>query len=433
MLNKIERGLSTALVIFGSILLLAAGAWASPQERVIYSFWGTNGDGPRAVLIRDALGNFYGTTYVGGAYGDGTVFELTHISGGDWKGTLLYSFRGLSDGSKPGAGVIFDSAGNLYGTTMFGGTSGYGVVFKLTPTSNGWNESVLYNFTGGNDGGFPQAGVIQDAAGNLYGTTSAAGNSNCYGLIEYAGCGAVFELSPVLSGWSETTLHTFTGGSDGGTPMAGLIVDSAGNLYGTTMGGGTLNSCYDGCGTVFRLSPTGSGGWRETLLLQFRSATGAYPTASLILDSEGNLYGTTSGRGNTNANCPYGCGTIFKLTPSSGGGWLASTLHIFTGGNDGGEPMAGLVFDSTGYLYGTTYGGGSGNGGCYLGCGVVFKLTPGSRGWNESVLHAFDTAQDGAGPLAGVLLDESGDVYGTTPSGGNGLPTGVGTVYEILP
>lgn len=392
-----------------------------------------NGAGPRSVLIRDALGNLYGTTYSGGAYTYGTVFELTHIAGGGWKETFLYSFTGLTDGSNPSAGLIFGSAGNLYGTTMLGGTSGYGVVFELTPTSNGWNESVLYNFTGGNDGGIPQAGVIQDAAGNLYGATSAAGNSNCYGLIEYAGCGAVFELSPTLSGWNETTLHTFKGGSgDGGVPVGGLILDSAGNLYGATMGGGAINSCDEGCGTVFRLSPTGGAGWRETLLLQFRSATGAWPAAPLALDAEGNLYGTTSGRGDLNANCLNGCGTVFKLAPTSGGGWLASELHVFTGGSDGGEPMAGLVFDSAGNLYGTTTGGG-GNFGCYLGCGVVFKLTPGSSGWNETVLHAFDTAQDGANPVAGVLLDELGDVYGTTPSGGNGLPVGRGTVYEIVP
>lgn len=420
------RRLGAALLAFVSVAFCGRNAWAG--EKVIYSFASANGAGPRSVLVRDALGNSYGTTYSGGAYDFGTVFELSLASAGrGWKETLLYSFTGLGDGSSPSAGLIFDAAGSLYGTTLFGGTYGCGVVFELTSTISGWSESVLYSFTGGNDGCFPQAGLIQDAAGNLYGTTSAGGYShNCAGLSEFSGCGAVFELSPGLSGWKETTLHSFTGGRDGGQPIAGLILDSSGNLYGTAFDAGTYG-CTDGCGTVFRLSPTGGGGWVGTVLLSFGNATGAYPAAPLVLDAAGNLYGTASARGITNSACTNGCGAVFKLSPSSGDRWEATNLHVFTGGSDGGEPFAGLVFDSAGNLYGTTKGGGSSSG------GVVFKLTPTSGGWRELVLHAFEGSTDGAGPLAGVVLDDLGAIYGTTSSGGTGTPSASGTVYEVIP
>jgi uncharacterized repeat protein (TIGR03803 family) len=425
--------LSATLLILASVLI-SGDAWASPRERVINSFAGANGAGPRSVLIRDALGNFYGTTYFGGAYDFGTVFELSPLSGSGWQESILYSFTGGSDGSLPWAGLTFDSAGNLYGTTLEGGAYQVGTVFELTPTSSGWNETVIYSFTGGNDGGNPLGGVILDTPGNLYGTTAAVGNGYCGGfsLIPLYKCGAVFELSPALGGgWSETTLHAFTGGKDGGQPVAGLVMDGSGNLYGTAFDGGDT-ACTDGCGTVFRLSPIVGGGWEWTVLLSFNlGKDGAYPAAPLVLDAEGSLYGTTSARGLLNSNCLNGCGTVFKLSPSSGDKWRASVLHVFTGGIDGGEPFSGLVFDSTGNLYGTTnYGG---NHGCYLGCGVVFKLVPTSGSWKESVLHTFATSTDAAGPYAGVVLDELGNIYGTTWAGGNGLPTARGTVYEVIP
>jgi uncharacterized repeat protein (TIGR03803 family) len=428
------RRLGAALLTLAGVAMVAGAAWASPRERVIDSFAGPNGAGPRSVLVRDTPGNFYGTTYFGGVYNFGTVFELTPISGGGWQESILYSFTGGSDGSLPWAGLTFDSAGNLYGTTLEGGAYEVGTVFELTPTSSGWNETVLYSFTGGDDGGNPLGGVILDTTGNLYGTTAAVGNGYCSGfsLIPLYKCGAVFELSPALGGgWSETTLHAFTGGKDGGQPVAGLVMDGGGNLYGTTFAGGNT-ACTDGCGTVFRLSPIAGGGWEGTILLNFNlGKDGAYPAGPLVLDAEGSLYGTTSARGLGNSNCVNGCGTIFKLSPSSGDKWHATVLHIFTGGADGGEPFSGLVFDAAGNLYGTTnYGGVQG---CYLGCGVVFELMPTSGGWKERVLYAFEGSTDGAGPYGGVVLDDLGNIYGATWADGNGLPTAYGTVYEVIP
>lgn len=205
-------------------------------------------------------------------------------------------------------------------------------------------------------------------------------------------------------------------------------MDPGGKLYGTAYDGGSINICNGGCGTVFRLSPSAGGTWQMSLLLSFSSTSGAYPYAPLIVDAAGNLYGTTTARGILNfAKCQNGCGTVFKLSPNSSHHWHASALHNFTGGSDGGEPYAGLVFDTAGNLYGATYGGG--NGGCYLGCGVVFKLTPTSGGWKESVLHTFATSTDGVGPLAGVILDGLGHIYGTTSGGGNSL---YGTVFEVI-
>jgi uncharacterized repeat protein (TIGR03803 family) len=256
--------------------------------------------------------------------------------------TVLYSFTGGADGAYPGAGVIQDSAGNLYGTTYEGGASESGVVFKLDTTGT---ETVLYSFTGGADGGNPEAGVIRDSAGNLYGTTPFGGVSG----VCYAGCGVVFKLD--TSG-TETVLYSFTGGADGGSPNAGVIRDSAGNLYGTTPIGGA-----SGYGVVFKLDTTGT----ETALYSFTGgADGGYPAAGVIQASAGNLYGTTQAGGVS------GSGVVFKLDPAG----AETVLYSFTGGADGGAPFAGLIRNSAGNLYGTAIGGGINN------HGVVFRIQP---------------------------------------------------------
>jgi hypothetical protein len=324
----------------------------------------------------DANGNLYGTTDLGGTPTGGcpggtcgTVFELRppKQKGGSWKEKVLYSFcsqSGCTDGAYPQDRLILDKEGNLYGTTNVGGlqggcnTSGFGgygcgVVFKLTHGTKGWKESVLYTFNGTSDGGFPYAGVIFDKDGNIYGTTNGEG----------AGAGTVYQLKKQTKGWKEQTLYSFTGGADGGYPIAPLAIDASGNLYGTAEGGGV-----DFYGTVFELKPTKSG-WTEKTLYTFTGGQdGGYPSASLV--QHGNSwYGTAYGGGNKSA-CYTGCGSVFKLT-KSGKVWTETTLYSFQGGADGGEPENSVLFDANGNLYGTTTIGG--DHGVY---GVVYEVTP---------------------------------------------------------
>jgi uncharacterized repeat protein (TIGR03803 family) len=289
------------------------------------------------------------------------------------------------------------------------------------------------------DGGLPASSLIFDGAGNLYGTTTTSFGGNC----GPDGCGMAFELSPKSGGgWKETVLHVFKlNGKDGINPQGNLILDAFGNLYGTTGSGGDCNQQY-GCGTVFELSPK-SGGWKETVLHNFNGMDGAYPEAGLIFDAGGNLYSTTNsgGTGKCNFGGFSGCGTVFELTPKTGGGWTETVLYSFKGKDgDGSRPTAGVVIDAAGNLYGTTeYGGGVSNTFCDNGCGSVFKLTPKADGsWTETVLHGFNNnGEDGTFPLGGVILDAAGHLYGTTYIGGNGgcgfSPPGCGTVYEIIP
>jgi|SRR5579863_168382 hypothetical protein len=310
--------------------------------------------------------------------GCGVVFELMPTATGQWTEKVLYSFRG-DDGDLPDSGLVFDRSGNLYGTTPLGGlmhcpVGTCGVVFELTPTSSGpWSETVLHRFTGGIDGASPYATPMLDPAGNLYGTTLLGGSDN-YGVV--------FELTPVSgdseNNWKETVLHSFTGGKDGSNPEAGVIADSKGNLYGTAGGGGN-QTCYGGCGVVFELSPHGYGQWQEKVLHTFTGGKdGAAPVGSPILDAAGNLDGTASSGGNQ--LCNVGCGVVFRLTRSSGGTWKETVLHTFAG-NDGAYPESSpsLSRDRAGNLYGTTIYGGDLND-CqsyyYPGCGVVFEITP---------------------------------------------------------
>jgi uncharacterized repeat protein (TIGR03803 family) len=373
------------------------------------------------------------------------IFTVVLFATSSWvaaQETVLHSFGNGTDGQLPQAGLIFNPAGNLYGTTSGGGSgcnpNGCGTVFELTPaTGGGWTEQVLYSFCSQpncTDGSTPVAGLILDAAGNLYGTTLYGGSTDCP-----AGCGTVFELSPTGSGgWTETVLHSFTNnGADGYGSSAGLIFDPAGNLYGTTRGGGS--GCNpNGCGTVFELTPATGGGWTEHVLYSFCSqpncTDGSTPVAGLILDAVGNLYGTTF-YGGTQYD-----GTVFELSPGKGGGWTETVLYNFcsqTNCPDGSNPSAGLTFDAVGNLYGTTVTGGDSGVPCgNFDCGTVFELTPATGGgWTEQVLYSFGAYPDGGQPSASLILDAAGNLYGTTFYGGTSdiCGGGCGTVFELAP
>jgi len=419
-------------------------------EQILYAFQGGNdGQNPGGGLIFDSSGNLYGTTVSGGGsaacnqapyIGCGTAFELSPSGSGGWTETILYVFQGGADGSVPSSPLIFDHAGNLYGTTAGGGTYSSGTVFELSPNSNGgWTETILYSFGGtASDGAEPQ-GLIFDGSGNLYGTTELGGLPQCY---HNDPCGTVFELSPNGSGgWTETIIYRFLGGGDGFLANGGLIFDNSGNLYGTTSAGGLNNGCGSsngqGCGTAFELSPNGSGGWTETVLYNFASTAsdGANPAAGLIFDQSGNLYGTTGEGGEGACGNVDRCGTVFKLSPNGSGGWTETILYSFQGASDGANPAAGLIFDKTGNLYGTTANGGDAGCNSGFGCGTAFELSPnGSGGWTELPLYSFQGGSDGTYPSSGVIFDQTGHLYGTTYSGGNtgcNESLGCGVVFEI--
>jgi uncharacterized repeat protein (TIGR03803 family) len=323
-------------------------------EIVLHSFaGGADGANPYSGLVQDSTGNLYGTTYYGGAPNHGTVFKLDPTG----TETVLYSFAGGADGANPYASLVQDPAGNLYGTTQRGGSSGQGTVFKIDTVGT---ETVLYGFTGGSDGGGPDGALVLDAAGNLYGTTFGGGDL-CVHRRTY--CGVVFKLDTT---GTETVLHTFTGGTDGVLPVAGVVRDSAGNLYGTT----------SNAGTIFQLDATGT----ETVLYSFTGgAGGGTPYAGLVRDPAGNLYGTTNYGGDSTCGNGSGCGVVFQLDTTG----TETVLYTFTGGADGANPELGsLIRDSAGNLYGTTQLGGASNN------GVVFKITGTAATFNVSVVLA---------------------------------------------
>jgi hypothetical protein len=422
-IKQIHSLLAAAAITFS----LAASAQAQ-TETVLHSFTGIpDGQYATSGLFRDSAGNLYGTTDEGGLpgcgfAGCGAVFQL-NPQGGQWTETILYAFPGGAGGAQPEGNLIADAAGNFYGVTDAGG-SGQGLVYELIHNSDGsWTESVLYTFTGGSDGGNPIAGLVFDGAGNLYGTAQFGGDSSCKPF----GCGVVFELSPSSSGaWNETVIHTFDG-TDGEVPQSPLIFDAAGNLYGSTAEGGTVSSlCSIGCGTIFELTRTSSGSWEQKIIHTFNAHNGGGPMGNLILDSAGNLYGTASYGGNA-AQCEKNpCGVAFELSFAAGV-WKQIRQFNFHGTN-GETPFAGLTLGSAGHLFGTTYEGG--NLSCATeGCGVAFRLTPTSTSWTEQVLHVFGSGIDGLKPAATVILDPKGNIYGTTVFGGNNY----GTVFEITP
>jgi hypothetical protein len=434
--------------------MLAAAARGASTEQVLYSFQGgTDGTYPAGGVVFDQSGDLYGATSEGGASSCspqaqcGTVFELTPGSGG-WTETQLYVFKGkaYNDGDAPSSGLILDQAGNLYGVTAYGGSGncvlsgtkgGCGTVYELTPNGSTWTETILYSFQGDKDGYFPAGNLVFDAAGNLYGATNFGGGyGDCNPIYGY--CGTIFKLSPPSGNggpWTETVLYRFKGGKDGAYPNGGLIFDNQGNLYGTTEFGGGSSACTweeDGCGTVFELKPpTKKGGaWTESLLHRFKGyPDGHYPNGGLIFDKKGGLYGTTvSGGEGSSAS-----GTAFQLKPPrrKGGAWAETILYTFTGGNDGGNPMAGLIFDEQGNLYGTDLGGASYG-------GNVYELSPAAGGgaWTLTVLYNFTGPPNGYYPAASLIFGQAGSLFGTTQWGGNGQGCqygGCGTAFEVTP
>jgi uncharacterized repeat protein (TIGR03803 family) len=371
---------------------------SAPAYSVLHNFSGVGVEGPYAGLIADREGNFYGTTFELGTYGFGTVFELER----EGQEKILHNFSNGADGGYPAASLIMDGNGNLYGTTEHDGddrcsSGGCGLVFELAPAGN---ETVLHGFTGEPDGAFPAAALLRDGAGNLYGTTMRGGAF---------GYGTVFKLD---SAGNESVLYSFTGGADGGNPVAALVQDTAGNLYGTASFGGLVaDKCGVGCGVVFKLEPSG----RQTVLYSFSGVEGGFwPRSTLIRDEAGNLYGTTLAGGVRTGLCRSvqgGCGVVFKLDTSG----LETVLHVFDG-TDGAGPN-GLIQNSDGNFYGTTE---------FLGrnaYGTVFELNAAGV---LTTLHAFGL-DDADNPQA-PLLPYRGALYGTTADGGLNR---VGAVFKI--
>lgn len=415
------------LMLFGVLLFAATVPAFGQQYQVLYTFQGSpDGDEPYTGLTMDAGGNLYGTTYHGGT--EGTVFRLASEPNGEWTESVLYDFSNPATGGFPLGDVRLDAAGNAYGTAD--PTAGNnGVVWELTPTQSGfWNGTAIHTFTGENDGGQPWAGVIFDKAGNLYGTTTTGETS----------CGTVFELTPSGGVWTETILHAFTCGKDGSFPTNDLVLDKAGNLYGTTDWGG-VGCGKQGCGTVFELRQH-NGVWSKRAIYSFKGgADGIQPYSALVLDKTGNLYGTTAvgGVGTCDIEGIPGCGTVFKLTRVSGGKWKKATIYS-PDGSSGGGLFGGVVFDGSGNLYGTMAFYGKTGPDCAAGCGSVYKLTPGGAGkWAPTTLYEFTGAADGGEPFSRVLIDKSGNIFGTTIYAGSSTGSckvlGCGVVFEIKP
>jgi uncharacterized repeat protein (TIGR03803 family) len=403
--------LATAVIIPG----LLRSAAATDTEDILHIFTDENGDGsgPSSGLVFDPVGNLYGTTYAGGAYENGTVYKMMPNSNGSWTESIIYSFTGGSDGETPIGTLALDAQGNLYGTARFGANTGdyacCGSVFELSPTSSGWQYSLLYTFTGGDDGKYPSASVILGADGSLYGTAFEGGT---YGV------GTVFSLTPKAGGiWKFSLLHTFTGGKDGGYPNTNLIFDAMGSLYATTAYGGSGSACRMGCGTVYKLTPA-VGGWRETALHEFTGGLDGWnPSGGLIFDAAGNLYGAAGNGG------AHGQGVVYELEPFSGG-WKDHILHSFIGKSDGGYPSGSLTFDPEGNLYGASSSGG-------VGFGTAFELTPLIGRWDCVLLYTFYTnSSDSADPTGSFVIDSSGNLYGAAAGG---TYYAAGTVFELSP
>ena len=394
-------------MVLGVILSLFATTISKAQTLTpLYEFQGGADGGGSNGVIRDFAGNLYGTTVAGGKTIFGTVFKL------DPSGvkTILHNFTGGTDGGEPHGMLVRDARGNLYGTTEFGGDinvqcgggmQGCGVVFKINPSGQ---ETVLYRFRGKEDGGQPLAGLTKDSSGNLYGTTAGGGKSGCQYVA--VGCGVVFKID---SDNQFTVLHRFSGGTDSGMPEPRLVLDSSGNIYGSTTGVGAGSQ-----GTIFKLDGTG----HETVLLTFAGTNGSQPYGSLAIDGHGNVYGATYGGGNLNdCSSGFGCGIVFKLKPDG----QEPILVVFNGGPGGARPVAGLIRDNKGNLYGTAVEGGD-----QSNQGVVFKVAPDGV---ETVLYTFTGAADGGGPETDLTLDADGNLYG----GAFGGTYGSGVIFKITP
>lgn len=408
-------GSAIALIAACFVLYCAAVVAQAQTFTVLHAFSGGDGAHPSAVPVLDRAGNLYGPTSSGtGNASNGIIYKLVHHGSG-WLLNSLYDFAGGSDGAYPSSPITFDSTGTIYSVTLNGGSdnctpSGCGTVFKLRPPASvcgsiscRWNETQLYNFDQG--GAHPSSPVVMDQAGNIYGTAGGAG-----------GLGVVYQLTPNSGGgWTETVLHQFEGNGDGAYPI-GVISDALGNLYGTTYDGGPSGSC----GTVFELSPSGSG-WIFSVLYTFNcyDPDGGYLYGRPVLDAAGNLYATTSVGGEN------GTGTIFELSPQ-GNSWTYSLLYSFDYADPGSYPGT-LTFDNAGNLYGVIYAD-------LFVYGQVFELAHSAGGWNYVDLYDFSGGSDGAGPVDTVAMDASGNLYGAASDGGNtSCQYGCGTLWEITP
>jgi hypothetical protein len=458
-----------ALRLFGLLLLLfaqvsfAAAEW---KEQVLYSFQGgTDGATPVGSIVIDAAGNLYGATTQGGsqscnATGQcGTVFQLSPPPkpNDPWVETILHVFKGkaFGDGDTPVGGLTVDEAGNLYGSTGYGGTGncqlqgilvGCGTVFELSPPSQSggsWTETVLYSFRTSEEGYIPEGDLVFDRSGNLYGATYFGGGfgTSCNNYYQY--CGAIFELSPPTEGgsaWTEKLLHAFSGTGpdavgDGANPNGSLVLDSFGDLYGTTyFGGSALGRCGGGaggigCGSVFVLRPPTSGyQWSEQILYRFDVPHGINPGAGLALDESGNLFGTTVFGAQR-----YGAAFELQRPGAERENWTEYVLYTFNDGNDGGSPMSPVTFGEGGSMYLTTSSSsGSHNGGTLL--NLMPAAIAGHSLQAENV-YDFEGHGDGAYPAAKLVFDQAGTIYSTTTEGGTGElcegEGGCGTVYRI--
>src|SRR5579863_7827996 len=390
---------------------------AHATETVLYSFTdGTDGGGPNGGVVFDSSGNAFGTTHFGGndscgggvGGGCGVVFELSPNKSGGWSETPLYTFDDGTDGGFPNAGVILDKNGNAFGTASTGGSTqcsiGCGVVYELSKSA-GWSESVLHTFTQ-TDGEFPNAVLLPGTGGSLYSTTWYGGSS---------GNGTVFSLTPGSSGWTERVLYSFAGTTDGSAPAAGVIADRAGNLYGTTYK-------YDGDndGVAYELQKKSPSSWKDRVLYTFTSnGGGENPYAGLIMPAKGTLYGTAIESGTNDG------GVAYELVRGKGHSWKETVLHAFGGTGDGNSPYGGLVADKSGNLFGTTVFGGTNN------AGIVYELSPTRGGqWKERILYSFTGGSDGQYPSGSLTQDASGNLYGATSDGGK---SGYGVIFKVKP
>lgn len=467
MTNKPSSFLIGAQLIAILVGMLSAGSAlaAGQSEFLVYSFPKTGhsiaaGCEPRGTLVADAAGNLYGTTEYCGV-GEGTVFKLTRpvAPNKQWVETVLYDFTGGASGSLdvryPRGGVVFDSAGNLYGTAG-GGANGLGAVFELSPPAvegDPWKESLLYSFKGGlADGELTDhawgneleatEGVVFDGSGNLYGVTPFGGSGlQEYNFCQY-GCGVVYQLAPPASSegvWTETILHSFKAKQGSVYAVGTPIFDAKGNLYGATQGAAGPAGHALGAAAYRLTAPATEGGpWTYTLLYEFSPyrGLGDGPQSSLTFHNNGRLYGTTETAGQ------YSGGIVFELVPPAVAGemWTQNVLYSFDGvQGDGSYPLASVIFDKAGNLYGTTWVGGSGatSPNCdYIGCGTVFELSPPALqggDWTETVLHSFGPPQsttDGSEPQSGLMLGKNGVLFGVTPYGGRGSS---GVVFGVVP
>jgi uncharacterized repeat protein (TIGR03803 family) len=403
---------ASGLALTAFVLSFASGTREPSSYNVLYKFAGSpDGASPQSDLTLDAGGNLYGTTFSGGAHPNYGTVFELKRANSDWQEQVLYSFSGGNDGGGPVGGVTFDKNGNLYGTTSFGGPYG--------------ETGTVFELSPNSKGGWnqqtiyqfsqvanPNSNLLIDSQGNLYGTTG----------LDHGGAGLVFELSLQPNGtWTEATLHAFIGKPDGAIPSGALVMDQQGNLYGMTQAGGT-GSCAGGCGLVYELTP-GSTGWTESILYSFPGGRGRgrNPSTGLTLDDAGALYGTTWRGGDE-------YGVLFKLAQAKGQNWQEDVLYQFFGGIDGWSPVGRIVTTMPGILFGAAYLGGSNS------IGTVFEVHPGP-GAKEKTLHAFAGGADGKLPMGGVTSDGDGTLYGTTSQGGNSgcNGNGCGTVYQLKP